>query len=94
MSTEFSFLKSNYNCDLPNFVYFLYILSQILAPTLIILLATLLSDDAVLFYADRNIENLQFNNEKDFQSVEIWIELNKLTLNYKKTNCILISKQN
>ena len=30
-STEFSFLKSNYNCDLPNFLYFLYIFHKFVA---------------------------------------------------------------
>ena len=56
----------------------------------------LYADDAILFSPDRNIENLPFESEKNFQNGKNWIELNELNeieFYCIKTNCLLFSNR-
>jgi len=56
----------------------------------------LYADDVVLLCVDKNIQNLKIKSESEFSKIENWIKINRLSLNYKKTNCILFNnnKQN
>ena len=38
---------------------------------------------------EKNIQNLKIKSEEEFQKVENWLQLNKITLNCKKSNCVL-----
>ena len=51
----------------------------------------LYADDSVLLCSDVNTEKLKSNCENSFLQLENWINLNRLTLNYSKTNCVLFS---
>jgi len=46
------------------------------------------ADDSVVICADKNIQNLKATSEIEFQKVENWLQLNKTTLNYKKSSCV------
>ena len=49
----------------------------------------LYADGSVLLCADKNLEYLKKKSENDFCKVEHWIRINKLSLNYSKTNLVL-----
>ena len=49
----------------------------------------LYADDSVLLCADKNLEYLKKKSENEFCKIEPWIRINKLTLNYSKTNLVL-----
>ena len=49
----------------------------------------LYADDSVLLCVDKNLEYLKKKSENEFCKIEHWIRLNKLTLNYSKTNLAL-----
>ena len=49
----------------------------------------LYADDTVLLCADKNLEYLKKKSENEFCKIEHWIRINKLTLNYSKTNLVL-----
>ena len=51
----------------------------------------LYADDSTLLCAETNISTLKSKIENEICKIENWIRLNKLTLNYNKTNCILFS---
>ena len=51
----------------------------------------LYADDSVLLCSDVSTEKLNSKWEKSFLQLENWISLNRLTLNYSKTNCVLFS---
>ena len=53
----------------------------------------LYADDAVVVCADKNLEKLKMDAENNFRKIENWISSNKLTLNYKKTNCVLFNSK-
>ena len=40
--------------------------------------------DSVIICNDKNIKNLKITSKKEFLKVENWLQLNKITLNYKK----------
>ena len=44
--------------------------------------------------SDKITQNLKVTLENDFRAVKNWIKLNKLTLNYKKSNCIVFTQNN
>lgn len=50
----------------------------------------LFADDAVLILFDDNIDNLKRNVQGDIDAIASWLSSNKLTLNSKKTKCMLI----
>jgi len=56
----------------------------------------LYADDAVLLCVDKTVQNLKIKSESEFSKIENWIKNNRLSLNYKKSNCILFNnnKQN
>jgi len=47
-------------------------------------------------FADKNMRNLKIKSESEFSKIENWIKNNRLSLNYKKTNCVFFNnnKQN
>ena len=51
----------------------------------------LYADDSVMICNEKNIQNLKIASEKEFQKIENWLQLNKITLNYKKSNCVLFT---
>ena len=53
----------------------------------------LYADDAVVVCADKNLEKLKMEAENNFRKIENWISCNKLTPNYKKTNCVLFNSK-
>ena len=54
---------------------------------------TLYADDAVLMCKDKNPTLLQNKMNKELNSIENWIQANKLTVNYKKTNFLIFTKR-
>jgi len=44
----------------------------------------LYADDFVVICADKNIQNPKATSEMEFQNIKNWLQLNKITLNYKK----------
>ena len=54
----------------------------------------LYADDAVLLCWDKNVNDLKTTRESEFIKIEDWITYNKLTLNYLKTKCLLLSNEN
>jgi len=51
----------------------------------------LFADDSVMTCADKDMQTLKVKSETEFQKVNNWIKINKLTLNYKKSNCVLFT---
>ena len=51
----------------------------------------LYAEDSVLLCSDVNTEKLKSKCENSFLQLENWINSNRLTLNYSKTNCVLFS---
>ena len=54
----------------------------------------LYADDTVLLCWDKNVDDLKIKCESKFIKIKDWITSNKLTLNYSKTNCFLMSNEN
>ena len=48
-------------------------------------------DDSVIFCNEKNIQNLKIASKEEFQKIENWLQVNKITLNYKNSNCILFT---
>ena len=48
--------------------------------------------DSVETCNEKNIQNLKIISEEEFQKVDNWLQLNEITLNYKKNNCVLFTK--
>ncbi|PFX12690.1 putative RNA-directed DNA polymerase from transposon BS [Stylophora pistillata] len=54
----------------------------------------LYADDTALFFAGRNIQTIQSTLQEDLNAVDEWFSLNRLLVNYDKTNVMLFgSKQ-
>ena len=51
---------------------------------------TLFADDAVLTYTDGNPVTLQNKINDELQKIKNWMQANKLTINYNKTNYMII----
>ena len=45
-----------------------------------------------MMFKEKNIQNLKIISEEEFQKVDNWLQLNEITLNYKKNNCVLFTK--
>ena len=73
------FLFLVYINDLPNCCYFNMILY---------------ADDSVMICNEKNIQNLKIASKEEFEKIENWLQLNKITLNYKKSNCVLFTNNN
>ena len=41
----------------------------------------------------KSIQNLKITSEEEFQKVENWLQLNKITLNNKKNNFVLFTNK-
>ena len=54
----------------------------------------LYADDAMLLCWNKKVNDLKIRCESEFIKVEDWITCNKLTLNYLKINCLLLSNEN
>ena len=54
---------------------------------------TLFADDTLLMLADKNLETLETKVNEQIRHVDYWLCKIKLSLNYTKTNCLLIHKQ-
>ena len=54
---------------------------------------TLFADDTLLMLADKNLDMLETKVNEQIQHVDYWLRKNKLSLNYSKTNFLLIQKQ-
>ena len=52
------------------------------------------ADDAVLSLFNKSPNSLQFDNNLELLKVENWMRINKLTINYKKTNYMILTKKN
>ena len=50
--------------------------------------------DSVITCNEKNIQNLKITYEEEFQKVDNWLQLNEITLNYKKNNCVLFTNNN
>ena len=53
---------------------------------------TLFADDTYLTLSDSNLENLEKRVNKELQNVDNWLRRNKLSLNFNKTNYMIINK--
>ena len=73
------FLFLVYINDLPNYCNFHMILY---------------ADDSVMYCNEKNIQNLKITSKEEFEKIENWLQLNKITLNYKKSNCVLFTNNN
>ena len=54
----------------------------------------LFADDAVLSVLNKSLNCLQYDINSELLKVENWMQLYKLTINYKKTNCMMLTKNN
>ena len=54
---------------------------------------TLFSDNTLLMLSDINVNNLENTVNNELHKINCWLEKNKLSLNYTKTNYILICKR-
>ena len=54
---------------------------------------TLFADDAILTCIDKNPNTLQHKTNAELKKIEDWMKTNKLTINYKKTNYMIITKR-
>ena len=54
---------------------------------------TLLADDTCLMMVDINLNNLEHKVQIELKKVNSWLFQNKLSLNFSKTNYLLINKQ-
>ena len=50
-------------------------------------------DDAILTCIDKNPNVLQHKTNAELKKIEDWMKTNKLTINYKKTNYMIITKR-
>ena len=51
----------------------------------------LFADDTVIYYAHKNINQARDAIQHDLQNIEKWMDMNKLTINIKKTQYMIIS---
>ena len=51
----------------------------------------LFADDACLILADPSVQNLKTKITKELQKITNWVNANKLTLNFAKSNIIIVS---
>ena len=53
----------------------------------------LFADDAVLSLSNKSSKSLEFDINSELVKVENWMRINKLTINYKKTNYMILTKK-
>ena len=54
----------------------------------------LFADDAILTSSDRSEKNLQHIMNDQRAKIYDWMKINQLTINYKKTNFMIVTKKN
>ena len=54
----------------------------------------LFADDACLLYSHKNHHQLEKNVNTELQKIHLWTQINKLTINYDKTNYLIFSNRN
>ena len=54
----------------------------------------LYADDTAIYFKHASVEKIKLTLSEDFKRVSEWLELNKLTLNAKKTKCMLFGTPN
>ena len=54
--------------------------------------AILHADDSTLICSEKSIHYFNLKCNSEFGNIEKWINQNKLSVNYRKTNCLLFSK--
>ena len=54
---------------------------------------TLYADDTALMLSDRDLNSLKYKANNEFKKVDFWLRMNKLSLNYSKTNYIIYNNQ-
>ena len=54
---------------------------------------TIFADDTFLLLADSNLNNLENRVNHQLNKIDYWLRKNKLSLNYVKTNYMIINKQ-
>ena len=54
---------------------------------------TIFADDTFLLLADSNLNNLENRVNQLLHKIDYWLRKNKLSLNYVKTNYMIINKQ-
>jgi len=82
------------NCDVPQgyslgpLLFLMYVNYLLLASRF---KTTLFADDTYLSLANKDINNLQKEVNYELQNTDFWLRKNKFTLNYNKTNYMLIN---
>ena len=51
------------------------------------------ADDTALMLSDRDLNSLKYKANNEFKKVDFWLRINKLSLNYSKTNHIIYNNQ-
>ena len=51
----------------------------------------LYTDESVMIGNEKNIRNLKIASKEEFGKIENWLQLNKITINYKKSDCVLFT---
>ena len=54
---------------------------------------TLYADDTALMLSDRDLNSLKYKANNELKKVDFWLRMNKLSLNYFKTNYIIYNNQ-
>ena len=54
---------------------------------------TLYADDTALVLSDRDLNSLKYKANNELKKVHFWLQMNKLSLNYSKTNYIIYNNQ-
>ena len=54
---------------------------------------TLYADDTALMLSDRDLNSLKYKANNELKKVDFWLRMNKLSLNYSKTNYIIYNNQ-
>ena len=54
---------------------------------------TLYADDTALLLSDRDLNSLKYKVNNELNKVDFWLRMNKLSLNYSKTNYIIYNNQ-
>ena len=54
---------------------------------------TLFVDDTTLYLSNKNLNHLQQEMNKELNKIDLWMKCNKLSINYTKKTCMLISNK-
>ena len=51
------------------------------------------ADDSNLFLNGKNLDEIEFKLNNELYQIVKWLKINKLTLNVKKTQCMVFTKR-